>query len=176
MNKSLIGGKQTCGKTYELIKKSSEEWIYIICANEHQAENISFQAKSMNLNIPYPITVDELPISTNSSIKEVLVDEIEQVLEMFIQKPIIKASTSMNMKEMDSLCEKKTVEDMTNQQLKVAKELRRLMKKSDEFIEKKKTVGLSKIEEQASYHVHGKMSGILFALGDEKVFSILKSF
>lgn len=77
---------------------------------------------------------------------------------------------------MEPLCKKKTVEDMPNQQLKIAEDLRRLMKKSDEFIEKKKTVGLSKIEEQASYYAQGRMSGILFALGDEKVFSILKSF
>lgn len=99
MNKSLIGGNRTCGKTHELIKKSSEEWLYIVCATDQQAEHIFSQAKSMNLNIPYPITVDELPLSGNSSIKEVLVDEIEQVLEMFIQKPIIEASTSMNIKK-----------------------------------------------------------------------------
>lgn len=58
----------------------------------------------------------------------------------------------------------------------IADELRRLTKKSEKYMKKRKTVGITKMEEQASYHVSGKMSGIIFALGEEEIFSILKSF
>lgn len=134
MNYSIIGGNERCGKTYELIKKSSKEWLCIVCATDQQAEKIFIQAKSMGLNIPYPITADELLINRNSyiPIKKVLVDEIEQVLETAIQKPIVEASTSMNMKVMDSLCEKKIFEDVMKQQLEMAEDTYNKLKKAFE--------------------------------------------
>lgn len=100
---SIIGGKRLCGKTTELIKKSNKDWLYIVCATHDQAEGIANVAKSMKLDIPYPITFSELPITQGSQIKGVLVEEFEKLLEYFIKRPVIAASTSLQMKEMDSL-------------------------------------------------------------------------
>lgn len=100
---AIIGGKPQCGKTTELIKKSSKEWLYIVVANAHQAHNLVKMADYMNLDIPYPITFAELPISRGSNIKGVLIDEVEQLLSQAIGRPIVGMSTSYEMVELDSL-------------------------------------------------------------------------
>lgn len=81
------------GKTTELIKISNKKWLYIICLNRKRAENISNMAMEMNLDIPFPITMDELPLRSNF-IKEVLIDDMEDLLQYLIQKPILYATTS----------------------------------------------------------------------------------
>ncbi|WP_312286695.1 hypothetical protein [Terrisporobacter sp.] len=81
------------GKTTELIKVSNEKWIYIVCADRKRAENISRMAMEMSLNIPFPITVNELPIRS-PYIKEVLLDDVEDVLTRLIRKPVLIATTS----------------------------------------------------------------------------------
>ncbi|MEX3625784.1 hypothetical protein [Viridibacillus arvi] len=113
INNSIIGGKRCCGKTHEMILKSNKDWLYIVCVNYQQVENIVTIAKSMKVDIPYPITVSELPIARGANIKGVLIEEIEQVLEMFIKCPIVAASTSMHMKEMNHLIEAVNSKDGT---------------------------------------------------------------
>ncbi|WCH46401.1 hypothetical protein [Lysinibacillus sp. OF-1] len=103
----IIGGKRLCGKTTDLIKRSNKEWLYIVVANNQHADNIVRLAREMEIDIPYPITFDELPLSPRSKIKGVLIDEIEIVLEQLVHRPIIAASTSYEMIEMDSLIENK---------------------------------------------------------------------
>lgn len=93
----MIGGRRTCGKTTELIKKSSEEHLYIVCANQNRLRVITQMAKNMGFDIPFPITVDELPLRSQF-IEQVLVDDIESVLYQLIRKPILMASTSMQFK------------------------------------------------------------------------------
>lgn len=81
------------GKTTQLIKESNEKWRYIVCANHQRAENISNLAQKMGLDIPYPITVGELPIRS-PFIKQVLIDDVEDVLETIVGKPIDTCTTS----------------------------------------------------------------------------------
>ncbi|MGL5766238.1 MAG: hypothetical protein ACRCX8_11420 [Sarcina sp.] len=81
------------GKTTELIKLSNKKWIYIICLDRKRAENISNMAMEMNIDIPFPITMEELPLRSNF-IKEVLVDDMEDLLQCLVQKPILYATTS----------------------------------------------------------------------------------
>lgn len=95
----IIGGKRLCGKTTQLIKKASEDKLYIVCADSNRARNIAHMARHMKLDIPFPITVDELPLRS-PHIKEVLVDDIENVLSRIIRKPIVMASTSMELKQL----------------------------------------------------------------------------
>jgi len=95
----MIGGKRACGKTTELIKKASEEHLYIVCADRNRLDVITQMAQHMELDIPFPITVDELPLRS-PYIKEVLVDDIEDVLYRLIRKPILTASTSMEFKQL----------------------------------------------------------------------------
>lgn len=106
---AIIGGKPHCGKTTELIKRSSEEWLYIVVANNEQAYNVARMAEHMNLDIPYPITVDELPIRPGSHIKGVLIDEVEQLLTRIIGRPIIAMSTSYEMVKTNPLNPKWTI-------------------------------------------------------------------
>lgn len=100
---AIIGGKPHCGKTTELIKRSSKEWLYIVVANNEQAYNVARMAEHMNLDIPYPITFGELPIKPGSRIKGVLIDEVEQLLMNILGRPVIAMSTSCEMVKLDSL-------------------------------------------------------------------------
>lgn len=54
----IISKERRSGKTTELIKISNKEWIYIVCADRNRVENIMALARKMNLDIPYPITVN----------------------------------------------------------------------------------------------------------------------
>ncbi|GGJ48549.1 hypothetical protein [Virgibacillus salexigens] len=98
----IIGGKRNCGKTTELIKKACMEDLYILCANKHMANLIFQQAKEMNYVIPYPITIDDLPLR-GRSVKGILVDEVGAVLSSLIGERIVGMSSSMGFKELESL-------------------------------------------------------------------------
>lgn len=89
----IIRGNIRSGKTTELIKKSNKEWKYIICKDKQRVESISKLANDLGIDIPFPITLNELPIRS-SYIKSVLVDDIEDILECIIQKPIDYGTTS----------------------------------------------------------------------------------
>ena len=51
--------RRGCGKTTKLIRRSAEENLYILVATEKRAFDIVKMAKEMDLEIPYPVTVDE---------------------------------------------------------------------------------------------------------------------
>ncbi len=95
----IIGGRRACGKTTELIKQSNKEQLYIVCADRNRLNFISRMAREMELEIPFPITVDELPLRS-PHIKEVLVDDVEAVLYQLIRKPVSAMSTSLRFKEL----------------------------------------------------------------------------
>lgn len=109
-SREVIGGKRKCGKTTELIKRAHEKQLYILCANRHMAEYVFDQANEMKLDIPFPVTVDDLPLR-NLHNKEVLVDEAEMVLEQLIGKRIAGMSTSMKMNEFYTIEEQKELSD-----------------------------------------------------------------
>lgn len=92
----IAGGRRGCGKTTELIKLSNAKHLYIVCASRQRVEYVAQLAREMKLDIPLPISVDELPLRSGY-IKEILVDDIEDVLATMIQKPIKAATTSMKM-------------------------------------------------------------------------------
>lgn len=92
-NMKIIRGDRGSGKTTELIKKSHDEWKYIICRDRQRVEFIESYARELNIEIPFPIEVRELPLRSNF-IKSVLIDDIEDVLEYIIKKPIDYITTS----------------------------------------------------------------------------------
>jgi EAL domain-containing protein (putative c-di-GMP-specific phosphodiesterase class I) len=94
----MIGGKRACGKTTELIKVASEKHLYIVCADRNRVHVVSQMAREMKLNIPFPISVEELPL--RGYMDEVLVDDVEAVLYQLIRKPVLMASTSMELKKL----------------------------------------------------------------------------
>lgn len=83
------------GKTTRLVQIANKEWKYIICRDEQRVKAIMETAKKLNLDIPYPVIVKELPLRS-VHIDSVLVDDIEDVLEYIIRKPIDFATTSSN--------------------------------------------------------------------------------
>lgn len=98
MKNIIIRKDRHKGKTTELIKIANKENKYIICATMQRAELINKMAMDMKLDIPFPITVGE--IVRNKGIRSpfvnsVLVDDMEDVLGLFIQKPIDVMTTSM---------------------------------------------------------------------------------
>jgi hypothetical protein len=93
----IIGGSRGCGKTTELIKESSSTWTYIICADSNRARFISRLANDLKINIPYPITASELPLQ-GIYLKEVLVDDLEDVLSFLIGKEVKHATSSHELK------------------------------------------------------------------------------
>lgn len=82
------------GKTTELIKISNKEWKYIVCVDHTRAEYIAYQASQLGLDIPFPITYNELPLNYTNNIKSVLIDDMEELLAKLIKKPIDYATTS----------------------------------------------------------------------------------
>lgn len=90
--KVIASGRRT-GKTTELIKMCAEaeakgETSYIICHSNREAFKIHEQAKSMQLKIGFPITVDELLIGglTGSSVKNLYIDNAEYIIGKLIQR------------------------------------------------------------------------------------------
>lgn len=93
----IIGGSRYCGKTTELIKAAHENNLYIVCANKERARHVANLSRKMGLSIPYPIAAEEFPLK-GTQIKEVIVDDIEDVLFSLIRKPISMASSSLELK------------------------------------------------------------------------------
>ncbi len=88
--------EREAGKTTELIKKSSETGYYIIVATRQHARNLFNLAKSMNINIPFPITVEEYFRSDKlhgSYIKNVLIDDVDEILKTIFNTVIIDTCT-----------------------------------------------------------------------------------
>jgi hypothetical protein len=96
----IMGGRRNCGKTTELIKISNEEWLYIVCANKQRVQHVADTARRMEVDIPYPISVEELPLKRSPYIKQVLIDDIEDVFASFIGKPIYQATSSMDLENL----------------------------------------------------------------------------
>lgn len=98
----MVGGRRLCGKTTELVKRSHAEHLYIVCVDHGRVLNILRIAKELELDIPYPITVNELPIQSRY-VHKVLVDDIEEVLGRIIGADIIMASTNKQLVEMEGV-------------------------------------------------------------------------
>ena len=97
---TIIGGKRVCGKTTRLIQESHDKWEYILCADRKRLDVVTQMAKYMDLDIPFPITVRELPLR---AMKNLLVDDLEAVLFMVTGANVLMASTSFKFEEMKSL-------------------------------------------------------------------------
>lgn len=84
MIENIIIGGRGAGKTTELIRMSADNNNYIVCLNRQRALHIASAARELGLTIPFPITVEELPIKNHSWINEVYVDDADQLLERMI--------------------------------------------------------------------------------------------
>lgn len=93
MKTEIIVGGRGVGKTTELIKRSAETRQYIMVSNSQRARHIFEQAKSMDLYIPFPVTIHEMFSSRfrGSCIRRdgLLIDDFEDVVcEIFSGIPV----------------------------------------------------------------------------------------
>lgn len=102
----IIRADRGQGKTTKLVKMSNREWKYIVCKDTQRVDVIIDIANKLGLDIPYPITIRELPISQGSYIKSVLIDDVEDILPYIIGRRVDYATTSCeieDLKEQDDL-------------------------------------------------------------------------
>jgi len=59
----LISKGRRQGKTYDMIKLASENKGYILCSTVQQAQYIYNLSKDMGMDIHFPITYSDLPLT-----------------------------------------------------------------------------------------------------------------
>lgn len=98
--KKIIGGRGT-GKSTELIRRSADTGKYIVVPTKRRADHLFKLAKDMGINIPYPVSCDELKSYSSIDGKStlslgILIDDVEALLRhMFVGIPI-EGITLMN--------------------------------------------------------------------------------
>lgn len=95
----IIRTERAGGKTTELIKQSAKDGSYILCMNRANAHYIYGMAKEMNFNIPYPITVADLPLRGFKG--SVLIDEVDYILPRLIGAQVDIITTSAPIDTLD---------------------------------------------------------------------------
>ncbi|RHT38342.1 replicase [Firmicutes bacterium AM31-12AC] len=103
MGMDIYVGARGSGKTATLIKKSAETGAYILVATKFQAHAVYKQAKEMEYDIPFPLTVSEFftrdKYFDNSYMKDhgLLIDELRSVLDIaFCGIPIHGATLNLD--------------------------------------------------------------------------------
>ena len=93
----ILVGKRQHAKTTHLIRRSADEWIYILTSNHTRASEIFNMAKNMNLDIPYPVTLDEylnFGFKGSSITRDgILIDDADQILQMIFARLPIRCIT-----------------------------------------------------------------------------------
>lgn len=76
------------GKTYDMIKLASENKGYILCGTGYQARYIYDLSKDMGLDIHFPITYSDLPLTKGQIIDNILIDNAEDFIEIMASKKV----------------------------------------------------------------------------------------
>jgi hypothetical protein len=99
----VIARGRAMGKTTELIKLAAEKFAYIICINKQEVDRVWHQAEQMGLDIPFPLTIDQLGSRDRSQqVNGYLVDNAELILQQIVgHRPLLAISISTN-KEADN--------------------------------------------------------------------------
>ena len=69
------------GKTYDMIKFASENKGYILCSTAQQAQHIYNISKDMGVDIHFPITYSDLPLTKGQRVDNILIDNAETFIE-----------------------------------------------------------------------------------------------
>lgn len=91
----VIYQKRQTGKTTKLIKLSAEHFYCIVCHSPMEAKRIAHLAKSMGLDIPFPLTYSEFLNKNYSAqnVKGLLIDDAYALLSTVAESCEIKAIT-----------------------------------------------------------------------------------
>ena len=76
------------GKTYDMIKLASENNGYILCSTVRQAQYIYKLSKDMGVDIHFPITYSDLPLTKGQRIDNILIDNAETFIENAVGKNV----------------------------------------------------------------------------------------
>lgn len=76
------------GKTYDMIKLASENKGYILCSTAQQAQHIYNLSKNMSMDIHFPITYSDLPLTKGQRIDNILIDNAETFIETTVGKKV----------------------------------------------------------------------------------------
>lgn len=78
------------GKTIEAIKKAAETGSYIVCLNQKESHRIAETARSMGIDINFPITFDEFLKGQycGRNIKGFVIDNADMFLQHLTSAPI----------------------------------------------------------------------------------------
>ena len=76
------------GKTYDMIKIASENKGYILCSTARQAQHIYNLSKDMGVDIHFPITYSDLPLTKGQRIDNILIDNAETFIETMVGKKV----------------------------------------------------------------------------------------
>lgn len=88
--KIICSGRRS-GKTTKIIMESARTGHYILVSNKTQARYTFKMARDMDLNIPFPITIEELMIyGVDVTVRRqgILVDEGQHILEKVLDSKI----------------------------------------------------------------------------------------
>ncbi len=96
----IINAHRGSGKTTELIKIANKQWKYIVCLDIRRVNIITQMAKKMGLDIPHPLTIRELPLREGQRIDSVLIDDVEDVLQYLIGRPVDYVTTSCEVEKL----------------------------------------------------------------------------
>ena len=128
----IIRTERGKGKTTALIKQASRDQSYILCVNKPMARYVYEKARDMGLNIPFPITVADLPLHGHEN--PILIDEIDYILPQLIG---VKVDTVTTSAPIDTLGQKddikielkleiENIDEVKQQIVKLQKELNNL--------------------------------------------------
>ena len=92
--KKIIKGRAK-GKTTDLIKMSHDTNTYILVNNRARQKSLFAQAREMNIDIPYPVTIEDYMRTRfqGSFIKSILIDDADDVLQAIFSRVHIDAIT-----------------------------------------------------------------------------------
>lgn len=99
----VITGKRASGKTYQAIKFSSENWVYILVKTRREASEVYNMANLVGFNIPYPVTINQVKsdMVEGSILRRdgVVVDNAMAVLQELLPGNINMATVEMESDE-----------------------------------------------------------------------------
>ena len=100
----IIAKPRCTGKTTELIKISARTNTYILVLNGKRQKEVARLADSMNMIIPYPITLEDYMRTQfrGSFIKHILIDDADDILQRFFNTVMIDAITITEANNEDS--------------------------------------------------------------------------
>lgn len=84
------------GKTTELIKMSAEKNLYILVADRNRQREVFNLARDLNMNILFPITIEEYFKSNklkNSFVNTILIDDADDILQQIFNTVVIDTIT-----------------------------------------------------------------------------------